>query len=259
MSRHPPTATIDIPPEPPKPVTPEINPHITRLPELNRRRLWLRRIMNALVRLVLRLAARIEAHGLENIPTDGPLLAVTNHLGDADALVAMMVSPRPMEFFVKADLYTYPVLGRLIDAYGAIWVHRGQPDRRAIRAGLQALAEGRVVVIAPEGRESVSGALESGTPGAAFLALKAGAPVLPVTLTGTENRVIYANLRRLRRSRITFTVGRPFHLEPEPAGRPDLARITDQIMQILAIQLPPAYRGVYQREIIDTESVHDGR
>lgn len=243
--------------EPPKPVTPVVNPRITRLPMLTRKRLWLRKLVNFIARLVVHLTTRIEIDGIENIPAEGALLAVSNHLGDADLVVGMMFSPRPMETFAKADFYTYPLLGKLLEAYGVIWVHRGQPDRAALRAGLQGLAEGRVVVIAPEGRESISGALESGEPGAAFMAIKSGAPLLPVTFTGTENRVIYTNLRRLRRSPITVTIGAPFQLFYDPAQKPDLAHLTDQIMQKLAEQLPPDYRGVYQNEIIDMEAGDD--
>lgn len=244
-------------PEAPKPLTPSINPHITRLPEITRRRRWLRRMLHWLARVVVRLAAKVEVRGVENVPAEGALLAVSNHLGDADVVIGMTFTPRPMEVFAKADLYTSPILGRLLDAYGVIWVHRGRPDRAAIRAGLQGLAEGRVVVIAPEGRESLSGALETGTQGAAYLAHKTGVRLLPVTFTGTENRVIYANLRRLRRSQITVTIGAPFRLSRQQSGQRDLAAATEEIMQTLAKQLPPGYRGVYQDKKITPEAGYD--
>ena len=102
-----------------------------------------------------------------------------------------------------------------------------------------------MIGIAPEGRESLSGSLEEGTQGAAFLALKSGAPLLPVTFTGSENSRVFPNLRRLRRTEITCTVGRPFFLETGGDSRADLERGTAQIMETLAAQLPPEYRGVY--------------
>jgi 1-acyl-sn-glycerol-3-phosphate acyltransferase len=132
-----------------------------------------------------------------------------------------------------------------MDTYGVIWVHRGRPDRRALHAVLDGLAEGRVIAIAPEGRESVSGALEEGTPGAAYLALKSGAPILPVTFTGTENRNVYGSLKRLRRAEISLTIGKPFHLDQSGNWRQAVDQGTQQIMLTLAEQLPPEYRGVY--------------
>src|SRR4030067_146028 len=117
-------------------------------------------------------------------------MVVSNHLGDADLIVGMAYSPYEVEILSKAELYDYPILGKLMDAYGVIWVHRGQPDRRALRAALEALRQGRVVGIAPEGRESLTGSLEEGTGGAAYLALKADGPILPVTFTGTQKATV---------------------------------------------------------------------
>jgi len=170
---------------------------------------------------------------------------VTNHLGDADLLVGMAYAPFEVEILSKAELYDYPMLGKLMDAYGVIWVHRGQPDRRALRSALEALRQGRVVGIAPEGRESVTGSLEEGTGGAAYLALKADVPIIPVTFTGTENQRIYANLKRLRKTRVTMTVGCQFRLEDQSGRRQAIDAGTQKIMQTLAEQLPPEYHGVY--------------
>jgi 1-acyl-sn-glycerol-3-phosphate acyltransferase len=104
------------------------------------------------------------------------------------------------------------------------------------------------VAIAPEGRESLSGALEEGTRGAAYLALKAGVPVLPITMTGTENRAVYGSLKRFRRAEISLTVGLPFYLDAADDQRQVLQRGTQKIMQKLAEQLPEEYRGFYRSD-----------
>jgi 1-acyl-sn-glycerol-3-phosphate acyltransferase len=96
-----------------------------------------------------------------------------------------------------------------IPRYGVIYVHRGRPDRKAIRAALDGLAEGRMLALAPEGRQAVDGKLEEGTEGAAFLAMKTGAIIVPVAMTGTENENIY-NRKWRRRARVTLSVGKPF-------------------------------------------------
>lgn len=170
-------------------------------------------------------------------------------------VVGLAFAPKPVEFISKAEMYDYPVVGKLMDAYGVIWVHRGQPDRRALRAALQGLSQGRMVTIAPEGRESLSGALEEGTRGAAYLALKAGVPVIPVTVTGTENRQVYGNIKRFKRTEITLTVGRPFRLEQAPDQKQALQLGTLKIMRKLAEQLPEKYRGYYRSaENLDNEA-----
>jgi 1-acyl-sn-glycerol-3-phosphate acyltransferase len=126
-----------------------------------------------------------------------------------------------------------------------------------LRSALQGLDEGRLVGIAPEGRESLSGALEEGTGGAAYLALKSGVPVVPVTFTGTENAAIFANLKRLRRSDVSMTVGPAFTLPKGEDFRQAVREGTQTIMQKLAQQLPEQYRGHYRYIIIETKSPED--
>jgi 1-acyl-sn-glycerol-3-phosphate acyltransferase len=163
--------------------------------------------------------------------------------------MGLAFSSRSAEVVSKADFYDFPILGWLMEVYGVIWVHRGRPDRRALHAVLDGLAEGRMIAIAPEGRESITGALEEGTPGAAYLALKSGAPILPVTFTGTENSNVFNSLKRLRRAEISLTVGKPFNLDQTGNWRQAVDRGTQQIMLTLAEQLPPEYRGVYLTDV----------
>jgi len=215
------------------------------LPALTPARRLARRLLRGLVRFLVFCFTRTEVSGLENFPKNGPALVVMNHLGDADALIMIAFLPVFPEALAKIELYNFPVLGALMHAYGVIWVHRGQPDRRAIHAALEGLQAGKFVGVAPEGRESLSGALEEGTEGAAFLALKAEVSLVPVTITGTQNARLYGNMLRLRRTQVTMRVGKAFVL-PEPANRPSALReSTRLIMETLARQLPPEYRGVY--------------
>jgi 1-acyl-sn-glycerol-3-phosphate acyltransferase len=233
------------PSPPPKPVTKIWRPELARLPRLTPARRIFRALLGALTRLVLRVCLRATYTGLEHLPRAGPALLVINHLGDADAVVVLAALPRPGDVLGKVELQALPLVGRIMDWYGVIWLHRGRPDRRALHAALEGLAEGRVIAVAPEGRESLVGGLEPGEDGAAFLALKADVPIVPIALTGTQNALIYGNLRRLRRTPVTLTVGAPFRLERQGARRAAIQTGTHRIMTALADLLPPEYRGVY--------------
>ena len=229
----------------PKPISEVWRPDLTRLPALTRGRRLFRRFLQLLCRVVVFVCTKATIHGLENYPRRGPALIVINHLGDPDAVLALAALPDFPEVIGKIELRDIPVLRLVTDLLGVIWVHRGQPDRRAISAVLEAFRQGRRVIIAPEGRESVSGALEEGTEGAAFLALRAGVPVGPVAITGSEFRYIENNLKKLRRTPVTLRVGKPFVLPKQAREKDALREGTRLIMEALARQLPPEYRGVY--------------
>jgi 1-acyl-sn-glycerol-3-phosphate acyltransferase len=199
-------------------------------------------------KLLTLLLLRATVTGVENFPRRGPALIVFNHLGDADAVLMLASLPVPVaaEGIGKIELNDHWLVGPVFRAYGMIWIHQGQPDRRALRAALEALSDGRMVTIAPEGRQSLTGGLEEGTQGAAFLALRSGAPIVPVALTGTENQNVYSHLKRWRRARVTLAVGKPFLL-PQGADRQgSIQEGTHLIMETLASLLPEAYRGKYK-------------
>lgn len=229
----------------PKPVSKVWHPELTRLPSLTWGRRLLRGFIQKLCRVVLMLCTRTSVSGLENYPRQGPALIVINHLGDPDAVLVLACLPEFPEVIGKIELRSIFILRLVMDGLGTIWVHRGQPDRKAIATALEALVQGRRVIIAPEGRESLTGMLEAGTDGAAYLALKAGVPVVPVTVTGTETRRVLSNLKRLQRTIVKLTVGPLFFLKQYTDLHEALRQGTRQIMETLALQLPSEYRGVY--------------
>lgn len=219
---------------------------LSRLPEISWKRSFYRWILRFLAQILVTIFLRVETCGLDNLPRRGAALIVCNHLGDADFAVALAISPVLMDYVAKVELVDLKIIGKLLDAYGMIWVHRGQPDRRAIRAVLQGLENKRLIVIAPEGRESLTSSLEEGTNGAAYLALESGVPVVPVTLTGTENARVFSNIRHFRRTEVKLTIGKAFHLERLPDRRSSINQGTETIMRTLAGQLPLEYQGYYK-------------
>jgi 1-acyl-sn-glycerol-3-phosphate acyltransferase len=233
---------------PQKPRSDVIQPDLIRLAELTWRRRFFRRFIHWLSKFLVIVWTRPKLIGLENIPDEGPVLFVSNHLGDADLIMGFAYGPSNVEPIAKIELIKMPVLGWLLHTYGVIWIHRGQADRRALRVVLEAFKQDRMVGIAPEGRESLTGALEEGTGGAAYFALKGDVPIIPVTFTGTENKYIFRNMVKFRRSDVSMTVGKPFRILPHEDRREAINAGTKQIMVTLAQQLPPSYRGYYQNE-----------
>ena len=230
----------------PKPRSEVVNPEITRLAKLTLGRKLYRTLLCWFSKLLVILWTRVEVVGLENIPEEGPGLLVANHLGDADFVLGLAYAPLIVEPIAKIELFDLPILGKVLHAYGVIWVHRGQPDRRALRVVMEAMKQKRIVGIAPEGRESLTGALEEGTDGAAYLALKTEAPIIPVTFTGTENARVFNNMKRFKRTNVTVTIGKSFRLERLDELRPSIKKGTELIMQTLAQQLPLEYQGFYK-------------
>ena len=198
-----------------------------------------RSAIRRLFRLACHALLRLDVRGLDNIPRSGGLLLVMNHLGDADPIMVIGFTPRDIEVIGKSEILWWPLAAQIAWAYGMIAVRRGEPDRTTLNTAVNILKSGRALLIAPEGRESKTRALQRAKGGAAFVALHSNALILPIAITGTEKT--YASWLRLRRPCVTLTFGAPFTLPPDCARR-DAA---DAIMRRIAELLPPEYRGVY--------------
>ncbi len=230
----------------PKPITEWWRPDLVALPRLTFARRVFRVFARYLAKLVIFILTKATVSGLENFPKHGPAIITINHLGDADAVLLAASLPVPIDGMGKIELNEDWRAGPMLRAYGVIWVHRGKADRKAIRAALEGLSQGRMIALAPEGRQSVEGGLEEGMDGAAFLAMKSGAPIIPVAMTGTENENIYGHIRKWRRARVTLSVGKMFVLKEQVDRQEMMREGTRQIMESLARLLPESYRGNYK-------------
>jgi len=145
----------------------------------------------------------------------------------------------------KKQLFRFKVIGYFVRGFGAFPVHRGQLDRKALRRANQVLAEGLVLVMFPEGMRSLHDQLQPAFYGSALIALRSGAPILPVGIIGTEK--IKGVTWLLRRPQITVNIGHPFYLSPTSSRltKTELAKATNFIMGHIAELLPLKYRGNY--------------
>jgi 1-acyl-sn-glycerol-3-phosphate acyltransferase len=203
--------------------------------------------LRSIVRFIMKIIADIEAHGFEKLPT-GNVIVAANHLGRLDTAVLLCLVDREDIIMAIAEKYKHhPLFGPIGRSANAIWLNRFEADFSALRQILERMKTGGMFVIAPEGTRSKTEALQEGKPGAAFLASKSGYPVLPVALTGTEDRGVVDNLKHFRRTKITVTAADLLHVEvPTGKGREQaLNAATDEIMCRIAALLPIKYRGVY--------------
>lgn len=205
------------------------------------------RTLRSIVRFFMRLIVTIEVHGLEKVPA-GNVIGAANHLGRLDTAVLFCIIDREDIIMPVAEKYrNHPIYGILGSLANVIWLNRFEADYSALRQILERMKEGGLFVIAPEGTRSKTEALQEGKMGVAFLAGKSGYPVLPVALTGTEDRRVVANLKRFRRTKITVSAADPLYITiPQGKGREEaMRRATDEIMCQIAALLPEKYRGVY--------------
>ena len=205
------------------------------------------RTLRSFIRFVMNIIADVELVGMEHIP-QGNVLIAANHLGRLDTAVLLYAFDREDIIIAIAEKYrNHPLFGAMGRAVDAVWLNRFEADFSALREILARMQKGGLMVIAPEGTRSKTEALQQGKMGVAFLASKSGYPVVPVALTGTEDRGIVKNLMRFRRSKIRAVAGEPFYIEiPKGRGREQAMRdATEEIMCRIASALPEKYRGVY--------------
>jgi 1-acyl-sn-glycerol-3-phosphate acyltransferase len=205
----------------------------------------------ALTRIGMFFLGPLRYTGLENVPREGAFILVANHQSNLDPLIIGStvgdLAGRLVHFMAKEELRHWPVIGWLASQAGVYFVRRGEGDRTAQRISLQLLANGEPLGMFPEGTRSKTGVLRAGRGGAAFLAIRAGVPLLPVSITGS-GRLFPNGSRFPHRSRVIVRIGQPFTAPHQPDGRIDrseLAEITGRIMREIAALLPAAQRGPY--------------
>ncbi len=190
--------------------------------------------------------ARIKSvEGLENFPAHGPAILMINHIAFIDPVVVMGNVPRNVVPLAKAEVHNIPIWGIFTRMWDVIPVHREELDRRALERAIAVLQAGEIVLVAPEGTRHK--ALRDAREGMAYLALKTGAPVVPVAIEGTPGfprpRFMWGN-----RPGATVRFGKPFRFKPVNGRRPTeyLRQMTDEAMYVLAAMLPETRRGEYR-------------
>ena len=188
-----------------------------------------RLVSGLLVFPVFRILFRGRTRGNGHVPMDGPLVVVANHGSHLDPPLLGHALGRPVAFMAKAELFSIPLLGRLIRACGAYPVKRGASDREAIRTATARLQEGWAIGVFLDGTRQENGRVNQPMPGAALLAARSGAALLPVAILNSH-RALGVGRSRPRLVRLEMRIGIPV---PAPSSRrkPELEATTRELQQ----------------------------
>ena len=161
---------------------------------------------------LMRLLFRVEGRGTEHVPAEGPVLIVANHSSVLDPPLVGGMCPRQLTFLAKAELFRIPGFGGLIRRLGARPLRREGADPSALRTARRVLAEGKALLVFPEGTRGEEGRLREPKPGAALLAVQSGATVVPVYVSGSGRA--WPRGRRLPRpAKVVVTFGAPLRFQ----------------------------------------------
>ena len=188
-------------------------------------RTGVRLLGNGLARALL----SVTVEGREHVPPSGPVLLAGNHSGLLDGPLVFFVSPRPPSLLTKSEVFV-GVWARFFGWLGLIPVHRGQADRAALQAGLAHLAAGGALGVFPEGTRG-SGGFDSITDGLAYLALRSGAPVVPIAVTGTGVALPKGTAMLKLRAPVRIVFGPPVSVDVEgdPRARRTVRAAAEQL------------------------------
>jgi len=202
--------------------------------------------VNTAVKYGTSMMCRIDARDLQKIPKSGPLIVYSNHTGQIEVPVLYAhLQPRPVTGLAKIETWDNWFLNWVFNLWEAIPIRRGEADIVAMRKSLEVLENGLILAIAPEGTRNKTGVLIKAQPGVITLALRSGAPLLPVAHWGGEN--FSQNIKRLKRTEFHIRVGEPYRLDPgdERVTKEVRQQMVDEMMYRLATLMPEHYRGAY--------------
>lgn len=188
------------------------------------------------LRLILRVLGRLRSSGEGNVPRRGGVLYCPNHISDADPTAIFVTAPRRCWMVGKRELFEIPVLGPYFAQLQGIQIRRDTPDRAALRRIEEVLKGGGAVLLFPEGRASEDGRLQRLQPGVALVALRTGAPIIPIGLENVNGVLPYGELvPRWSPRPVVVTYGPP--IRPQDFGGMPRGKAVEAVTQKLGAEL----------------------
>ena len=222
------------------------------------RKAWLVSASRPFGWLLFHSAFRVRVLGGEHVPVTGPVLLAGNHTGFLDGPLVYALCPRSATFLAKSELFVGP-LARVLGWLGQIPVHRGQPDRGALKAGLAVLDGGGALGVFPEGTRG-TGRLDEVSDGLAYLALRSGAAVVPLAVLGTAAALPKgAHLPRWR-APVTLVFGAPVtvNVEGDPRARRTVRAAAEQLRLVLVAHLRAASEDAAGYDAVRQDNARHG-
>lgn len=216
-------------------------------------------VCNAAFKTNVRLFTDLVVEGRENIPEDGPAIFIANHTSNLDPPIVASITGRIPGFLAKSELFKARPLAMFLKAYGAHPLNRDSNDVGAIRWAARRLRQPKgTLILFPEGTRDKNGSgMRKGLPGVTQIALMAGAPIIPVGITGAEGLQNFFKVF-VPRARLRIKIGKPILLTEASPRRPSKEQIeatTTEIMVRVAHLLPESHRGYY-RQLMDTQFIY---
>ena len=206
-----------------------------------------RSTLRSIINILIKLLTRTQFSGLENVPANGGLIIATNHMHYMD-IPLLFINPvrEDLTALVTTKYQHHWFIRWFCNTAGGIWINRDIADFSAMQAASKALKEGKALGISPEGTRSQTAQLLKAKPGGVLLALKAGVPIVPVAITGTEKA--FRRIFTLQRPKLSIRFGPAFNLKPvSPEERErKYQEYTDEIMCHIAALMPEKYWGYYR-------------
>ncbi|RMD45252.1 MAG: 1-acyl-sn-glycerol-3-phosphate acyltransferase [Aquificota bacterium] len=169
---------------------------------------------------------RIKVSGVENIPLQGGCILAANHRSNLDPFVLNSISPRPIFFMAKEELFKIPVLGWIIRKAGAIPVKRNKRDIKALKLASEALKEGFCVGIFPEGHRARPKEFRKPQSGVGLLVFKNKVPVVPIRIEGTDDVFpVGSKFPKLFKYDIEVKIGKPIFIDNPQGNYQEIANI----------------------------------
>jgi 1-acyl-sn-glycerol-3-phosphate acyltransferase len=209
---------------------------------------WIYDLFKAIVLILFRLTISLQVTGNYQIPQCSQLIIAANHISWVDPLLIGASINRRVNFVAKEELFYNKLFTQLLRRLGAIPVHRRKVSLEFLREADRILKQNEILAIFPEGTRSRNGQLGAAFSGAAFVAMRSGAPILPVGISGTEK--IRGITWLLHRPKVTVNIGQVFYIEQSSPKitTEDLDTATHLIMLKIAELLPAQYRGIYENQ-----------
>ena len=196
------------------------------------------------VEIVCRTYWRAEILGKQNVPRSGPFVIAPVHRSNIDTLLAGCVTRRRVRFMGKDSLWKYRWSGSLFSSLGGFPVHRGTPDREALRICEEALRAGEPVVLFPEGTRKSGPKVQPLFEGAAFVAARADVPIVPVGIGGSEWAMPKGS-KRILPVKVAIVIGEPV----SPPPRPESGRVSRRSVAELSERLHSTLQDLFDEAL----------